>query len=255
MRSAHPNNGWGSFATPKMSQELPLLREMDGIDELFESLMEKTKQDVDELEEVSQNLTEDGGENSDEINDVTNPGFQDTEAETEGQETDEVESRNKEDKEPKPDHELEEASGERDDKGDTDLEVQREPSLSYVEQESVKDHEEETEEQLLRRLRFGDQATPYIRFNSRGVRHYRRQLGGFKHLEDRFIEFAKVDLPAHKAAWDGNIEALEHMFIWKHKEGVPCVDRNGATPLHLAARRNQVNAVRYLVGTNFIRRK
>ena len=113
--------------------------------------------------------------------------------------------------------------------------------------ESPLEHESENKEEDLRHLRFKDDLTmPFIHFNNRGIRHYKRQAGSFKGLDDHLIEYARIDLPAHKAAWDGNLQALEQIFLWKSKDGVPCIDRHGATPIHLAARRNQVNIIRYM---------
>ena len=99
-------------------------------------------------------------------------------------------------------------------------------------------------DEQIKRLRFNDETTPFTRLNNKGLRQFKKRINSISRFEDRFSEYARVDLPAHKAAWEGNLEALEHVFILKHKQGVPCIDRLGATPLHIAARRNQANVIR-----------
>ena len=83
----------------------------------------------------------------------------------------------------------------------------------------------------------------YCRFNTRGFKQYRKHIGA--ELPEGFASFSTVDLPAHKAAFEGNIKALEAIFIWKHSKGVPSVDKLAATPLHIAARLNQTEAIKY----------
>ena len=88
-----------------------------------------------------------------------------------------------------------------------------------------------------------DQAL-YCRLNNRGKRQYRKRLGKGSELSDRFAEYASVGLPAHKAALEGNVEVLEELFLWKGATGIPALDRNSATPLHLAARGGHVDAIK-----------
>lgn len=85
--------------------------------------------------------------------------------------------------------------------------------------------------------------TLFAGFNNRGKRQYRKLIGTVEHLSDEFSEYAGIGLPAHKAALDGNIEALAQIFLWLEDE-VPALDVNGATPLHLAAKQNRVNAIK-----------
>ena len=80
-------------------------------------------------------------------------------------------------------------------------------------------------------------------FNSRGKRHYKRQIDAVDQLSEEFSEYARIGLPAHKAALDGNIEALTQIFSWLEDQ-VPALDVNGATPLHLAAKQNRVNVIK-----------
>ena len=80
-------------------------------------------------------------------------------------------------------------------------------------------------------------------FNNRGKRQYRKLIGTVEKLSEEFSEYENVGLPAHKAALDGNIEALTQIFLWLEDE-VPALDVNGATPLHLAAKQNRVNAIK-----------
>ena len=259
-----------------MSQEV-LAREMDGIDQLFE----KMSADVNELElikEASSHINAEEvekGDNStpDEIDNEEghrNFGFQ----EGDGQEETEVDLDNDKTAEIEVvEAEIEEVEREGEDQPLLVVDEEKEPTveeefqaeimpepeeatLSRIEQESVGDRDDDDDESTaeiveeLRRLRFKDEAaTPFIRFNSRGLRHYKKQLRAFKGLDHRFTNFSRVDLPAHKAAWEGNLEALQQIFLWKHSTtkgaGVPCIDRRGATPLHLAARRNQEAIIRY----------
>ena len=82
----------------------------------------------------------------------------------------------------------------------------------------------------------------YAKLNSRG----RKQLGVIDKqiFVKHFGDYASLGLPAHKAALDGNVECLKECFCSSVLEGVPSRDVNGATPLHLAARNNQADAVR-----------
>ena len=82
----------------------------------------------------------------------------------------------------------------------------------------------------------------YCRFNERG----RKQFDSIERgeLESKFADYAKVGLPAHKAALDGNIECLKDLFSAYWDDGVPSRDVNGATPLHLAVRNSRLDAVK-----------
>lgn len=83
----------------------------------------------------------------------------------------------------------------------------------------------------------------FVAFNNRGKRQYRKSIGTIEELSDEFSDYESVGLPAHKAAFDGNIEALTQIFLWLEDE-VPALDVNGATPLHLAAKQNRVNVIK-----------
>ena len=63
-------------------------------------------------------------------------------------------------------------------------------------------------------------------------------------LAERFPEYAKLGLPAHKAAIEGDVEALKEIYTSTNAQGVPSRDVNGATPLHLAVRSNRLEAVK-----------
>ena len=82
----------------------------------------------------------------------------------------------------------------------------------------------------------------YCRFNEKGKKQF--DAIGRAELETKFPEYAKVGLPAHKAALDGNIECLKDLFSAYWNDGVPSRDVNGATPLHLAVRNSQLDAVK-----------
>ena len=81
----------------------------------------------------------------------------------------------------------------------------------------------------------------YSRLSARGQKHFR---GTTIDLAEKFPEYAKLGLPAHKAALDGNVDALQVIFTSAADDGVRSRDSNGATPLHLAVRNNHVQAVR-----------
>lgn len=85
------------------------------------------------------------------------------------------------------------------------------------------------------------QQLEYCYFNSRGLKQYRKGLGSDLGLPE---DVAGVDLPAHKAAYDGNVKVLESIFKWKHSTGVPLMDKLSATPLHMAARTNRSEAIK-----------
>lgn len=86
----------------------------------------------------------------------------------------------------------------------------------------------------------------YCFLNNRGLKQYRKRFDLVKDLEESFASFKEVDLPAHKAAFEGNVKALEVIFLWKNQVGVPALDKSLATPLHMAARNNHVEAIRYI---------
>ena len=84
----------------------------------------------------------------------------------------------------------------------------------------------------------------FCTLNNRGKRQYRKTYGKPRELSEKFAEYASIGLPAHKAAIEGNVQALEEIFLWKGTKGVPALDRNCATPLHLAARRSHAPAIK-----------
>ncbi|CAI8003671.1 Espin [Geodia barretti] len=85
----------------------------------------------------------------------------------------------------------------------------------------------------------------YSRLNTRGRKSFRPTERA--QLAEKFPEFATVGLPAHKAALDGNVEALREIYAAFTEDGVPSRDVNGATPLHLAVRGNRMEAVKWLL--------
>lgn len=84
----------------------------------------------------------------------------------------------------------------------------------------------------------------YCKLNNRGKRQFRKSYGKPRELSAKYAEYASVGLPAHKAALDGDVEALEEIFLWKGVNGVPALDVHNATPLHLAARKNRAGAIK-----------
>ena len=77
-----------------------------------------------------------------------------------------------------------------------------------------------------------EEVLPYCNLNKKGS----------KLLKDKDVElpeeYRKIGLPAHKAAFSGDVEALQLIFIALADVGVPLEDTYGSTPLHLAARKN-----------------
>jgi len=57
-------------------------------------------------------------------------------------------------------------------------------------------------------------------------------------------EYREVGLPAHKAAFNGDVEALQLIFCALSDGGVPLEDTYGSTPLHLAARKNDAKVAK-----------
>ena len=82
----------------------------------------------------------------------------------------------------------------------------------------------------------------YSRLNARGRKQFKTTSKRL--FSQKFPEYAKVGLPAHKAALDGDVNCLKEVFACNQDEGVPSRDMNGATPLHLAVRNNHVEAVK-----------
>ncbi len=84
--------------------------------------------------------------------------------------------------------------------------------------------------------------TLYAKLNARGKKQFKAR--GRQSFAEDFGPYAKLGLPAHKAALDGNVECLIECFSSFKKDGVPSRDVNGATPLHLAARSNRHDVVK-----------
>ena len=82
----------------------------------------------------------------------------------------------------------------------------------------------------------------YSRLNSRGKKQFKLIENSF--FSENYKDYAKLGLPAHKAALDGNIDCLKDCYCSLTAQGVPSRDINGATPLHLAVRRNQSETVK-----------
>lgn len=82
----------------------------------------------------------------------------------------------------------------------------------------------------------------YAKLNIRGKKQFKSADKAT--FAESFSEYARLGLPAHKAALDGNVECLKECFCSTPVEGVPSRDVNGATPLHLAARSNRADAVK-----------
>ena len=82
----------------------------------------------------------------------------------------------------------------------------------------------------------------YSRLNSRGRKSFKPSSRA--QYVEKFPEYGKVGLPAHKAAIEGNVEALKEIYTVHTEEGVPSRDVNGATPLHLAVHGNRVETIK-----------
>ena len=82
----------------------------------------------------------------------------------------------------------------------------------------------------------------YSRFNTRGKKQFKSTE--WSTFVESYTDYAKLGLPAHKAALDGNIDCLKECFSSCSDQGVPSRDVNGATPLHLAVRKNQMETVK-----------
>ena len=76
---------------------------------------------------------------------------------------------------------------------------------------------------------------PYCNLNKKGSK-FRKDKESVELPE----EYHEVGLPAHKAVFSGDAEALPLIFLALAGEGVPLEDAYGSTPLHLAARKNDV---------------
>jgi len=75
---------------------------------------------------------------------------------------------------------------------------------------------------------------------------------GVKLLKDKEIplpeEYREVGLPAHKAAFKGDVDALAAIFLEFTEVGVPLEDSYGSNPLHLAARKDDPKTAKYVYG-------
>lgn len=90
----------------------------------------------------------------------------------------------------------------------------------------------------------GDESPSYCYLNEAGIKQYKKRIGTEDNLRGEFAEFVYVDLPAHKAAFEGNLGALEAIFVWKSDAGVPSCDKMSATPLHIAAKNNKMDCLK-----------
>ena len=93
-------------------------------------------------------------------------------------------------------------------------------------------------------VRFGNTEKLYCYLNKNGRKQYRKEIGATSELTADLEEYGNVDLPAHKAALEGNLVALQGVFLWKSSSGIPARDIYGATPLHMAARRNHADIIK-----------
>jgi len=82
----------------------------------------------------------------------------------------------------------------------------------------------------------------YSKLNSRGKKQFKSIE--YSIFSENYGDYAKLGLPAHKAALDGNIDCLKDCYCSLSDKGVPSRDVNGATPLHLAVRKNQSETVK-----------
>ena len=82
--------------------------------------------------------------------------------------------------------------------------------------------------------------------SERGMKQYQKRLKSITGSTDPILkEYSTAKLPAHKAAYDGNIPALESIFISKASTGgLPIADK-GITPLHMAIKGNKIEAIKY----------
>lgn len=80
---------------------------------------------------------------------------------------------------------------------------------------------------------------PYCNLNKKG-----NKLLKDKENVELPEDYQNVGLPAHKASFSGDAEALPLIFCALADEGVPLEDTYGSTPLHLAARKNDVKVAK-----------
>ena len=99
-----------------------------------------------------------------------------------------------------------------------------------------------TQIKLKRTAMNGNEDVLYSWLNARGRKNFKPTARA--QLAEKFPEYTKIGLPAHKAALAGNVEALKDIYTAFTADGVPSRDVNGATPLHLAVRGNRTEAVK-----------
>ena len=83
------------------------------------------------------------------------------------------------------------------------------------------------------------EALPYCNLNKKGNRLLKE-----KQPVELPEEYREVGLPAHKAAFSGDVEALQLVFFALADRGVPLQDTYGSTPLHLAARSDEAKVAK-----------
>lgn len=86
----------------------------------------------------------------------------------------------------------------------------------------------------------------YCRFNARGRKQFANLHITVEEFARKYPDVIKVTLPAHKAAVEGRSDCLRDIFVVWNESGVASRDTNGATPLHVAARTNRVEIVKWV---------
>lgn len=81
--------------------------------------------------------------------------------------------------------------------------------------------------------------------NEKGQKQFQKRIKGAADKPDPSVgDYGKAKLPAHKAAFDGNIGALEGIFITQSKSGgIPVADK-GISPIHMAIKGNKMDSVK-----------
>ena len=87
----------------------------------------------------------------------------------------------------------------------------------------------------------------YCRLNARGRKQFANLRVSLQELARKYPDVSKVTLPAHKAAAEGRCDCLRDIFVVWNETGVASRDVNGATPLHVAARTNRIETVKWVV--------
>ena len=85
----------------------------------------------------------------------------------------------------------------------------------------------------------------FCALNDKGLKQFQKRIKAASDKTDPAVgEYERAKLPAHKAAFDGNVPALEGIFITQVKNGGISIADKGISPIHMAIKGNKMDSVK-----------